>query len=239
MRLGLKAKLTGLISLLVLLVVLATSTLYISSLTRQALAEVESKGQYVASQIYHQARNVLAESRLPPGTDPNDPEVLCRFVQATLAADRGFASLMESAVGYSPTIYYVTITDTTRRVLVHSDPTEIGRRFEPAAPYRDLVRAGLWQQLRVIYGPPRIYEVALALDLGDKPLGDVRVGVSTLFLRSQIDPELSSALTLSALAILLATVSAGLASYRLLRPLRPFRAALIAWRAGSMAQPSP
>lgn len=219
MRLGLKAKLTGLISLLVLLVVLATSTLYISSLTRQALTEVESKGQYVASEIYHQARSVLAQTRMPVGTDPNDPEALRRFVQATLAADRGFTSLIESAVGYSPTIYYVTITDTARRILVHNDPSEIGRRFEPAPPYRDLVRAGLLRQLRVIHGPPRIYEVALALDLGDKPLGDVRVGVSTLFLRNQITPELSSALALSALAILLATVSAGLLSYRLLRPL--------------------
>jgi signal transduction histidine kinase/HAMP domain-containing protein len=219
MRLGLKAKLTGLISLLVLLVVLATSTLYISSLTRQALTEVESKGQYVASEIYHQARSVLAQTRMPVGADPNDPEALRRFVQATLAADRGFTSLLESALGYSPTIYYVTITDTARRVLVHNDPSEMGRRFEPAPPYRDLVRAGLLRQLRVIYGPPRVYEVALALDLGDKPLGDVRVGVSTLFLRSQITPELNSALTLSALAILLATVSAGLLSYRLLRPL--------------------
>jgi signal transduction histidine kinase len=220
MRLGLKAKLTGLISLLVLLVVLATSTLYLSSLTQQALTEVESRGQYVASEIYHQARSVLAQAHMPGGAAPNDPEALRRFVQATLAADRGFTSLIESAVGYSPTIYYVTITDTERRVLVHNDPSEIGRRFEPASAYRDLVRAGLLRQLHVVYGPPRIYEAALALDLGGKPLGDVRVGVSTLFLRNQITPQLSSALALSALAIVLATASAALLSYRLLRPLQ-------------------
>ena len=219
MRLGLKAKLTGLISFLVLLVVLATSTLYLSSLTRQALAEVESRGQYVANEIYHQARSVLAQSRMPTGADPTDPQALRRFVQSTLATDRGLASLIESALGYSPTIYYVTITDTDRQVLVHSNPGEMGQRFEPAPPYRDLVRARLFHQLRIIYGPPRSYELVLPLDLGDKPLGEVRVGVSTLFLRNQVTPELRSALTLSALAILLATLSAGLLSYRLLRPL--------------------
>ncbi|MGD0921734.1 MAG: ATP-binding protein [Terriglobia bacterium] len=219
MRLGLKAKLTGLISFLVLLVVLATSTLYLSSLTRQALAEVESRGQYVANEIYHQARSVLAQSHMPTGADPTDPQALRRFVQSTLAADRGLASLIESAVGYSPTIYYVTITDTDRQVLVHSNPGEMGQRFEPAPPYRDLVHARLFHQLRIIYGPPRSYELVLPLDLGDKPLGEVRVGVSTLFLRNHITPELRSALTLSALAILLATLSAGLLSYRLLRPL--------------------
>jgi len=219
MRLGLKAKLTGLISFLVLLVVLATSTLYLSSLTRQALAEVESRGQYVANEIYHQARSVLAQSHMPTGADPTDPQALHRFVQSTLAADRGLASLIESAVGYSPTIYYVTITDTDRQVLIHSNPGEMGQRFEPAPPYRDLVHARLFHQLRIIYGPPRSYELVLPLDLGDKPLGDVRVGVSTLFLRNHVTPELRSALTLSALAILLATLSAGLLSYRLLRPL--------------------
>ena len=55
MGLSLKIKLTALITLLVLLMVLATSTLYLSHLTRQALSEVESRGEYVANEIYHQA----------------------------------------------------------------------------------------------------------------------------------------------------------------------------------------
>jgi signal transduction histidine kinase/HAMP domain-containing protein len=219
MRLSLKAKLTALISFLVLLVVLATSTLYLSSITRQALAEVESKGQYVASEIYHQARNVLAQRHMPAGANPADAPAVRSFVQTTLAQDPGLASLMESAIGYSPTIYYVTITDTERRVMVHNDANEIGQRFDPAPPLGDLVRARLPQQLRVVYGPSRLYEVLLPLDLGGKPLGDVRVGVSTLFLRNQITPELRAALTLSALAILFATFSAGVVSFRLLRPL--------------------
>ncbi len=219
MRLSLKVKLTALISFLVLLVVLATSTLYLSSLTRRALAEVESKGQYVASEIFHQARTALAQSRMPAGKDPTDFAELRRFVQSRLAADPGLASLMESAVGYSPTIYYVTITDSERVVLVHNDPGEIGRRFEPAPPFRELVEAGLLGELRVIYGTPKVYEIVLPLELGGKPLGDVRVGVSTLFLRNQITPELRAALWLSALAILLATLSAGVLSLRVLRPL--------------------
>jgi len=219
MRLSLKAKLTALISLLVLLVVLATSALYLASLTRQALAEVENKGQYVASEIYQQARRVLAQSRIPAGTDPADTQALRSFVQERLSSDPGVPSQIESAVGYSPTIYYVTITDTERRVMIHSDRQEIGQTFEPAPPYENLMQAGLARQLRVIYGPPRIYELRLPLDLGGSPLGDIRVGVSTLFLRNQITPELNRALALSALAILLATVSAGLLSYRILRPL--------------------
>ena len=129
MRLSLKAKLTALISVLVLLVVLAASALYVSSLTRQALSEVESKGQYVANEIYHQARHALAGARLPADIDPNDPEAVRIFVQSRLAADRGLASVMESAVGYSTTIYYVAITSPEHRVAVHSDPEAVGKTF--------------------------------------------------------------------------------------------------------------
>src|SRR5450759_1097962 len=100
MRLSLKAKLTALISLLVLLVVVSTSTLYISNLTRQALLDVQSKGEYVANEVYHQAGAVLAQSRMPAGANPADFEGLRRFVQQRLSTDPGLASLIESAVGY-------------------------------------------------------------------------------------------------------------------------------------------
>lgn len=219
MRLSLKVKLTALISLLVLAVALAASTLYVSSLTRQALAEIESRGEYVASATYNQARDALAQARLPAEIDPNDPEAVRVFVQSTLAQDRGLATSMESAVGYSPTIYYVAITDIEGRVAVHTDPEQVRLPYQQAPRFHELVTDRISSQLRVVYGPPRIYEIPLPLAIGDRPLGDIRVGVSTLFLRGQITPVLARALLLSGLAVLFATLSAGLLSFRLLRPL--------------------
>jgi signal transduction histidine kinase/HAMP domain-containing protein len=218
MGLSLKAKLTGLIAFLVLLVVLATSTVYVSNLTRQALAEVESLSQYVASQIYLQARTVLAQSRLPAGIRPSDLPEVRRFIQSRLAGDAGLGSLMESAVDYYPTLYYAAITDADRKVLVHDDPGEIGNRLAAAPPLSALLGAGLLQQLRVIYGRPRVYEVVLPVETGGQPL-DVRVGISTVLMGSQIAPNLRAALFLSAMVIGLATLSAGILSFHLLRPL--------------------
>ncbi len=219
MRLSLKAKLTAIISILVLIVAIAASTLYVKSVTRRVLAEVEGRGEYAANEIYNQARSALAAARLPAEINPDDPEAVRVFVQSTLATDRGLASLMESAVGYSPVIYFVAITSIDRRVMAHSDPEEVGRPFRPGPPFLELARARLVNQLRIIYGPPRIYEIQLPLNLGNRPLGDVRVGVSTLFLGREITPDLTQAFKLSALAVLLATFSAGVLSYRLLRPL--------------------
>ncbi len=218
MKVSLKSKLTALISILVLLVVVAISGIYIGSLTRQALEEVRSRGKFVADEIYHMARTVLAETHIPPGTDPNDPAQIHSLVQKTLADDSKLNSLIAAAVGYSPTIYYVAITDASGKIIVHSDPSENGQVLAPAQDFDNLRRAGMTRQLRVIYGQPEIYEIVLPLDLAGYPL-NVHVALYTLFVRNEITPELRTAGILSGLAILLATFSAGVLSFRVLRPL--------------------
>jgi signal transduction histidine kinase len=218
MGLSLKAKLTALITALVLLVVVVTSTVYISNLTRQALQEVQAKGQYVASEVYHQAGAALVGSRMPEGENPQNLQALRSVVQTQFSSDLGLKSLMESAVGFSPVVDYVAITDTNLAVLVHSNSEEVGHRLTPAPPFSQIVRAGMVRQLRTVFGPPRVYEVTLPLAIGTEPL-DVRVGVSTVLLRGEIWPNLRAALLLSLTAIIIATLSAALVSYRVLRPL--------------------
>ncbi len=219
MSLSLKAKLTALITVLVLLVVVAISTVYISNLTRQALLDVQSKGEYVASEVSHQAGSALAGSRMPQGENPQDLKALRSVVRSELVTDPGLKSLMESAVGYLPVVDYVAITDTNLSVLAHSDPGEVGHHFIPGWPFADIVHANLVRQLHLVFGPPRIYEVNLPVAIGPKPLGDVRVGVSTVLLRGEIWPNLRVALLLSLTAVLIATFSAAIVSYRVLRPL--------------------
>ena len=219
MGLSLKIKLTALNTLLVLFMVLGISTLYLSHLTRQALAEVESRGEYVASEIYHQASTVLSQARMPRGSNPFDFQALRSVVQGKFAKNAGLSSLLESAVGYSPSVYYAAITDTQRRALVHNDSTEIGQVLAQAPRFDDLLRAGLFKQLHVIYGPSTVYEVVLHLEIANQPFCDVRVGVGTLFVRNEITPELRAARNLSIAVIILTTLSSVLLSYILLRPL--------------------
>ena len=220
MRLSLKAKLTALIGLLVLVVVLAISALYLSILTHEALAAVGRRGRFVADEIYLQAQTVLAQSHLPAGVQPSDTQAVLKFIQSRLAQDPNLSSAIESAVGYSPTTYYAAITDTNDVILVHNDPTLIGTTFTPAPPFDQLLRSGIFHELKVIYGPQRVYEVVLPIKMGDRPLGDVRVGVSTVFVAHELSPELRRALLLASLALILATLSASLLSYGVLRPLK-------------------
>jgi signal transduction histidine kinase len=219
MRLSLKAKLTVLITLLVLLVVVVTSTVYVANLTRQALLQVQSKGIYVANEVYSQARAALHGTTMPEGQDPHDFQVLRGVVQARLSSDPYLATAMESALAYFPFVDYVAITDTNLTVLVHSNPDEVGHHFNPAPSYTQLAQAGMLRQLRAVYDTQGNYEITLPLAIDRQALGDVRVGVSTVLLRSEVEPNLRKALLLSLAVIFFATLSAGVVSFLVLRPL--------------------
>jgi len=216
---SLKAKLTALISLVVLLAVLVPSSVYLVNLIRREITKVGDRGEYVAQATYLQAQTAVAGQRMPRGSNPNDFGQLQRVVYDTLAGSAAVRSQLLSAVGYSQTVYYVAITDTSRRVVVHDDPGMIGQQLPAAPPFSRLLTANIYRELEVIYGPQRAYEIVLPLKIGDRPLGDVRVGVLTLFLRDDINQVLRRALFLSVAAIVIGTLVAGALSFRLLRPL--------------------
>lgn len=227
MRVSLKAKLTALISLLVLLAVVAVSGLYLGGLVRQALKNASTLGSDVAQQVYSQARNVLLTgSPLPPGVSPQDAAALHGFLQSELQNDPHLQSAIEDEVADVPSIDYIVITDGQNLPLAHSEPNEGNRPFTPASPFPELLHAGFFRQLRIIYGRPRVYEIVLPLRLVGQPASgamsthlEVRVGVSTVLLGDYVKPELWGALRGSLLAIALATVLAAALSFILLRPL--------------------
>ncbi len=237
MRISLKVKLTALISLLVLLVVLATSTLYMANFVREALDQVQQKAVYILDETYTRARVVVAETRIPSNLNAGNHEAVQQFIYSGLMQDDGLRSLMESAAAYSTVIDYVAITNERRVVLAHNDPSEVGERLTPAPPLNGLLHAGLYHQLRALYGPPSVYEVVLPLEMGNRPFGDVRVGISTVFLRAQVDPPLRGALELSLLVILMATVSAGLVSFRVLKPIAAISQELDRLARGEFSKP--
>jgi signal transduction histidine kinase len=219
LKVNLKVKLTALISLLVLGVVLVTSALYLVNSVHQTIEGVQQIGTYIRDETYSRARAMVAATRIPPYIDPKDFDEVRAFIRVQLSQDEGLRSLMVSAVSYSPVIDYVAITGPDRMILVHNDPSVIGQPLPPARPLSDLLNAGLYRQLRTIYGPIRDYELDLPLVMNQQPFCDVRVGVSTVFLAAQVTPHLKSALELAAFVILLATVTAGVLSFRILRPL--------------------
>ncbi|MGH9748025.1 MAG: ATP-binding protein [Candidatus Acidiferrales bacterium] len=195
MRLSLKTKFTLAISLLVLAVVAVVSGLYLGQITKQVLRQSEDRASFVAQQVFLACQNALSEAAergdAPASTSAAD---LREYVHRAIDNSAAMNSLMESAVGYSKTIYEITISDRDGIVLISSDSGLRGEKVAVRPAISSLVHnQGFFQELRTLYGPPQVYEFSLPFNLGSSKFGDVRIGLSSALIRDEISPSLEKA----------------------------------------------
>ena len=220
MRLSLKTKFTLTTSLVVLFVVALVSWLYVGRLANQVIRDVNERATFVAHQVLGASGQALADSAERGETLKSDSGAdLREYVQHSLDNSSALNSLLESAIGYAPTIYEITITDQSGKALVSSDASRRGRPIGINPNASLLVRASFIQQLRILYGPPRVYQVTLPFDVSGAPFGEIRVDISTALLREEISRGLESAAEVALIAVLAATLLAALLSRVALAPL--------------------
>ena len=220
MRLSLKTKFTLTTSLVVLFVVALVSWLYVGRLANEVIRDIDERAVFVANQVLGASAQALADSAERGETLNSDSSAdLREYVQHSLDNSSALNSLLESAIGYAPTIYEITITDQSGKALVSSDAKQRSRPI-PVYPNASLlVRASFIQQLRILYGPPRIYQVTQPFDVSGAPFGEIRVDISTALLRDVISRGLYSAAEVALIAVLAATLLAALLSRVALAPL--------------------
>jgi PAS domain S-box-containing protein len=221
MRLSLKTKFTLAISLLVLAVVAVVSGLYLGQLTKQVLRQSEDRASFVAQQVFLACQNALSDAaergEAPASTSPED---LRGYVHRVLDNSAALNSLLESAVGYSKTIYEITISDRDNVVLISSDSGLRGQKVATRPSIKSLVHdQGFFQELRTLYGPPQVYEFSLPFNLGSSKFGDIRIGLSSALIRDEISPSLEKAGYYALGSVLLSTFLAFLVSRFSLAPI--------------------
>ena len=220
MPLSLKNKFTLATSLLVLVVVALISGLYVARLTRQVIAQANDRAQFVLQQVFVSAQNALREAaengQTPASSSPDD---IHAYIQQTLEDNRGLAALIESDMSFSPTIYEITISDANGAALISSDPSLSGRVISKRPNLSQLVRASFLNQLRILDGSPRVYEVTLPFNIGNQPFGQIHIALASALLRDEIWPGLHSAAWLALGAVLLSTLFTALVSQVALAPL--------------------
>jgi len=201
--------------------------LYLGRLMRQTLRQANDNAGFVAEQVYAACGNALKEAaergESPASLDPAD---LREYARSAFDNSSTLNSLIESDVGISPTIYEITISDKDGIVLVSSDASLRDQKVGARPPVSALVRAGFFQQLRELYGPPQTYEFSLPFRLGTVPFGDIRAGLSSALIRDQISPGLQSAGIWALGAVLLSTLFAFVVSRIALAPIERISAQL-------------
>src|SRR5580658_3903309 len=211
MPLRLKTKFTLITALLVLGVALVISAVFVGTLARRAITSAEADANRAAGQVLGQAQKALEDAGLA-GRAPasSNAEDVREYLQTELLRSRGLTSEMDSIIAQVPAIYEVTIADGGGMGLVSSDPNLVNRPLTARAAFSDLTRQSFFDQIRVIFGPSKLYQVQTPFGLrssaGQAPYGEVRVTVETALLRNQITPGLREAGLYGLAAVLISTL---------------------------------
>ena len=211
MRLGIKGKQIAGVTAIVGIAVLVLSGLYVTGLVDVVLRGSLSRGQLLSNAIFHRAREVVTTS-----PDPYD----------ALRTDPGLRSILESSI-YGESVTGASLLDASGYVIASSDPTRVGRQHTNTADLTALLDQDLVRQLQVIYSQEgQTLEVRQPMMLGDEAFGAIRIGVSTLLMRQELNAALRPALITGAVALGVAIFVAALLAQLLLRPIHVIRSGL-------------
>ncbi len=218
-QIRLKTKLVLSISGMVVALVGLFSYFYVSRMVRQRIIEAYDSADFIAKEIQESARRA---SQVDVGSSlvtEADPQQVQKVLEEALKADVGLNTLLQSVIGFSPTVSDAAIADVNGRAIVHTDPSAIGTQLEERKDFQEIRNGSFTEQLKVVFGVPRVYNVYLPIQREGQRFGDIRVGISTVFLESEVQPQLRRALYFSVFAILISMmVAAGLSNIAL-RPL--------------------
>src|SRR6185503_4843987 len=212
MRLGIKGKQVLGVTTIVATIVAALSLMHLGELARVKLDESRSRAELLANAVYHRAREVVAS-----GSDP----------AAALAADPGLRSILESSL-YSPNVTFAALVDVDGKPVAHADPASEGQPLRAAPTLDSLLASSSLTQLREIYaeqGRNLEYRQPLYL-LGGAEFGSIRIGVSTLLIRRELNAWLRPAAATALIALAASVFGAMLLAQLLLRPIHVIRSGL-------------
>jgi signal transduction histidine kinase len=211
MRVGIKAKQVLGVTSIVGAVVVGLSLINLARLARVGLEESRARATLLSNAIFHRARAVVAG-----GADP----------YRALTADQGLRSILESAL-YSKNVTFAAIVDARGIVIAHADPALEGQPLPQGGDLDKLLsRPALSQLLAVYSGQGRNLEVTQRLLLGATDFGSIRIGVSTLLIRQDLDASLRPGIATAFAALAISIIGATLLAQLLLRPIHVIRSGL-------------
>src|SRR6267143_2170974 len=227
-----RTKIVLAITFMVAVLVSAFSYIYISQLLRQQVTTADTTASNLTSNLAFLATKAapdLSSTRV----DTSNPQAVRRAIAYYLGTDRDLNNFLESVVGSWPMIYDAAIVDSEGNAILHTNPDLIGKRVPDRPTFQRVEDASFRQQLRLVYNPPTIYDVRMPLQLDGAPFGSIRVGVSTVFLKNELTPQLQHALLFSSTAILFSLLLAAGLSHLALGPLEQISRSLDSVTAGT------
>jgi len=220
------------ITLLVGALVCSFSYIYVSQMLRQRVTYARDTANALNSQIAYVAANAVMPDLADTRVDTKKPEKVHRAIAEYLATNLDLNTLLDSVAGNWPMLYDAAVVDVDGKAILHTDAALIGKAIPDRPDFQIVQDAKFRKQLRLVYNPPTLYEVRMPLQLNGQDFGSIRLGVSTVFLKNDINRRLEHAVIFSGISILLSILLAAALSHIALGPLERISRSLDSVTAG-------
>ncbi|PYR89678.1 MAG: hypothetical protein DMF84_23400 [Acidobacteria bacterium] len=198
---------------LVVVIVAVLSAYHLATLARLSLQESASRGELLGQAIFQRARDVV----------PTTNDAASAYL--ALQKDGGIRSLLESAACCSENVMYAAIVNREGIAVAHSFPAYQGQRLPEQEDLKKIVDEGSIDLLRNVYSD-RTFEIRQLLVFGDQDFGSIRIGVSTLLVKSQLQKAFKAAAQNVLIALLVSSFVAILLAQWMLRPIHVIQSGL-------------
>ena len=207
------------ITLMVTVLVSAFSYLYISQILRLRIASAYETATSLTHQLAYAAGNAVPDFS-STSVDTSDPVALRRALGDYVQTDVSLNNLLQSDPGDWQYIYDVAIVDTSGKALLHTNAALVGKIIPPRPDFQEVLRARFREQIRLVFSPAAVYDVSYPLELNGAPFGTIRLGVQTVFLKSEVQARLLRSLYISVALIFVSLFFAAGISNLALGPLK-------------------
>lgn len=210
MRLGIKGKQVLGVTIIVGVVVVALSVMYLAQLAKTSLDDSGARAELLASAISSRA------SAVPIGDDP----------WQSLQGDPALRALLEASLN-DPAVTVAAIVNPAGVTVLNAEASQEGQPLPAAADMRELLSRPAFAQLLAIYRDQgRNLDYNQTLFQGDRAIGSIHIGISTLLVRRDLNRSLGPAALTTLGALAAAVFGASILAQLLLRPIHVIKGGL-------------
>ncbi len=222
------------ITLMVTVMVTAFSILYISQILRLRIANANETATSLTHQLAYAASNAVPDFN-STSIDTSNSSAVRRALLDYVQTDVALNNLLQSDPGDWRFIWDVSIVDVNGRALLHTNASLVGKIIPSRPDFQRVVKARFQDQIRLVFSPAEVYDVTYPLELNGEPFGTIRIGVQTVFLKSEVQTRLMRAAYISVTLIFVSLFLAAGISNLALGPLKKISRNLDSVSAGDAA----
>jgi signal transduction histidine kinase len=207
------------ITLMVTAMVSAFSYLYISQILRLRIENAYETASSLTHQLAYAAAYAVPDFS-STSIDTSNPAAVRRALTDYVQTDVDLNNLLQSDPGDWRYIYDVAIVDINGKALLHTNANMVGKVVPVRRDFQQVVHLRFRDQMRMVFSPAAVYDVTYPLELNGEPFGTIRIGVQTVFLKSEVQARLMRAAYISVALIFVSLFLAAGISNLALGPLK-------------------